>query len=249
MGFTIVFINTATDRAGATGILWIDQDYRHTSSFCLVLDKVTQLKERPVAMLAPLLAANRYPVTNALQVFQGNCASGALRFLNKPLTDHVVDTVGNEADVQKSFFQFSFCRFCALALEIPATSLFLRRLRSTMSPLKFSPSIGCKVDDAKVNAKHIFHIGWFRLFYVASGEQVKLVINADQIALPALAFQKFTLALSTSKRYAQASRCPDRHFGGFPDDKTRYDCRRLSLPTAKCPPGSWRPAYVSASFC
>ncbi len=116
MGFTIVFINTATDRAGATGILWIDQDYRHTSSFCLVLDKVTQLKERPVAMLAPLLAANRYPVTNALQVFQGNCASGALRFLNKPLTDHVVD-IGLETklDVQKAFSVFVLPILCPCA--------------------------------------------------------------------------------------------------------------------------------------
>ena len=56
----------------------------------LVLDELLQLVERPVCVLCPLLAPDREPVADTLEVFKSDVASGALRFLHKTLADRVV---------------------------------------------------------------------------------------------------------------------------------------------------------------
>src|SRR5690606_47772 len=77
--WTIGFIDAPTGDAGATGVLGIDQDHRHSRESCLVDDKASELEEGPVVQSCPLPAAGRYPVADARQVFEGDPASGALR--------------------------------------------------------------------------------------------------------------------------------------------------------------------------
>jgi len=64
-------------RAGAGGIPGINEHHRNTGQPGLVLDEGAKLMERPTMLNATLSLANRYPVTDALQIFEGDTAIGA----------------------------------------------------------------------------------------------------------------------------------------------------------------------------
>jgi len=72
----------------------VHQHNSHTGECSLVLDKVAKLAECPGVMLPPLAPANRHPVSDAPEVFQGNTATGVFGLCNKPLADYVVDVAG-----------------------------------------------------------------------------------------------------------------------------------------------------------
>ena len=87
---TVALIDTTAYRAGARGIARVYRDDRHAREGRLVLDKLAKLIKRPVRVSCPLLAPNRYPVTDALEVFEGDPAPGVLRGLHDTLADAVV---------------------------------------------------------------------------------------------------------------------------------------------------------------
>ena len=216
MSRTIGFIDVTADRAGARGVPGIDREHRDTRSLSFVLDKATQLEERPVAMLASLLAANG-SLTDTLEIFQGNTPMSVLRFLNKPLADRVVCVCLETGLTAREFAELTLCRLCTLTLKIAAAVLVLATV--AFYPLTaevLAVAIRGKVDNAKVDAEHILYVDRYGFFDVAGGEQVELIVDIDKVALSPLALQKFPLSLSANERDAQAP-CdsPDRNFEGL----------------------------------
>ena len=88
LGATVRPFGMPTGATALAGIARVNVDHAHTCALCLVGDKLAQLPKGPIAVSRSLFCAtNPYPLADALQVFQGNPASGALGFCNESLAD------------------------------------------------------------------------------------------------------------------------------------------------------------------
>ncbi len=53
-------------RTGVGSVAWVNEDHRNTSEASLVLDKCSQLPERPRGQCPPLVSSKREPVRESL---------------------------------------------------------------------------------------------------------------------------------------------------------------------------------------
>jgi hypothetical protein len=67
----IAFIDRATATTRTAAVPRVNQDHRHPGTLRFVDDKRSQLSEAPPTMLVALAFANRRPVADARQIFQG----------------------------------------------------------------------------------------------------------------------------------------------------------------------------------
>src|SRR5690349_5982913 len=86
----VAFIDMATTRACTAGIAGIDKTARYTGPLRFVHNKVRQLPKAPTLVLIALAFANRGPIANALQLFQGKGSLRVLRTRNKVFGNAVV---------------------------------------------------------------------------------------------------------------------------------------------------------------
>lgn len=109
-----------TLRTGLAGIFRVDGYHPDPGQLCLVLDKGSQLRERPVMQFSSDFAVNPAPQANSGQIFQHNRLVRALRSLDKLLADRVVLNRGKAAFFERTLFQKAFCALCAPALKASA---------------------------------------------------------------------------------------------------------------------------------
>jgi hypothetical protein len=117
LGRTVSFIDPSAFGARPGCVARIDDDNRNTGKRRLVFDKRTQLVERPAIEPVSLRLASRYPITDALQCFESNAASGVFRLMRQALADAVVDITGKAGLFATTLFKQPLCRFCAFLLE------------------------------------------------------------------------------------------------------------------------------------
>ena len=93
----------ATSWTGSASVPWVNEEKRDSCETSLVLNKGAELVESPT-MDRPALAAsiNRYPVSDALQLFEGYSSEGVLSLLNDPLADKVVHRCSEPAFLSTS---------------------------------------------------------------------------------------------------------------------------------------------------
>jgi len=196
---TIGFIDTTTDRTGATCIPWVHWAHRNASLLSLVFDEATKLKERPITVLVPLLAANR-SLTDALKVFQGDTSVSVLRFLNKPLTNRMIDVCLKTGLTARQLTKFAFRRLGLLALKITAAVFVLPAVTFHYLTVKiFSITIRRKIDNAKVYPQKVVNIKLIRFLKVTGDEQVERSVDVNEVAFPKLTPQELALMFSTSE--------------------------------------------------
>ena len=206
LGRTIGFIYTTTGRACSASIAGVNRNGHNASQTCLVLNKYLELVERPISALASLLATNR-SLSNTAQVFQSDTPMSALRFLYKPLANHVVSIRLESRLATGQISELAPCRSRALALEIAATMVKFDAIALDLLATEYlTVTVGGKVDHAKIDAQEIVYILRNRLLYVARGVQIKLAAHMGEIDLSAPVMQKFLLTPPTNKRNAQAAR-------------------------------------------
>ena len=75
----VAFGDVAANGAFPAGVARIDRNTQHGRKASLVLDKASQLVERPTGHQTTLPLAKPGPVTDALEVLQGNAASRCLQ--------------------------------------------------------------------------------------------------------------------------------------------------------------------------
>ena len=235
---TIGFINATTHGAGLTGVSGINKDHRNTHSFSLVADVLTQLVERPVSVLASLLATNRC-LTNTAQIFQSDSAVSVLRFSNKLFTDRVV-SVGLEPGLPTGkFLEFALSGLRTVALKVTATMfIFAPVVLDFLTAKLFSVAVGCNIYYTKINTEKSVNVNRFGSFNIACGEQIKLAINKTQVAFAALLQEQFHLARTCGEpdSLPPANR-PNRdgHFVNLPGQDTVVKRNRsMWLKSALC---------------
>ena len=87
---TIARVDESAGRTGSTGVVRIDVDHRYAGSARFVCDELTQLTECPAMQRGPLGLPNRDALADALQIFQGDAASGALSLGHDAFAERVV---------------------------------------------------------------------------------------------------------------------------------------------------------------
>ena len=192
---TIGFINTPTLRTSPAGITRVNEEHPHSYSFGLVSDVLAQLIERPVTMLASLLATYNRSLADARQIFQGDGSASVYCFFNKMFADLVVGVLLEACLLSRQFLEFTFggsglllLQILSAMLELPA--IVLDRLTAKILPV----AVGGQIDDAQVYSQHAFKIDWLRSFLLTRGEQVELAFDVAQVTFPALALQQFKLS-------------------------------------------------------
>ncbi len=98
-------IHTTTLRTSPAGITRVNEDHPPPYSFGLVGDVLAQLIERPVTMLASLLATYNRSLADARQIFQGDGSASAYCFFNKLFTDLVVGVLLEACLLPRQFLE------------------------------------------------------------------------------------------------------------------------------------------------
>ena len=104
-------------RALAAAVAGIDRNQQNTCQRSLLAQKGAKLMERPTAQSGTLLFPNRYPVVDALQLFQGDAALGALGLGNDLLQDAVIDVSSKTSFFATELFELPFGAARALLLQ------------------------------------------------------------------------------------------------------------------------------------
>jgi hypothetical protein len=200
LGRTVAFIDMATRgvRAGARRIAGVNMDHLHACAARLVADFVFQVIERPAMQGGSLRLSNRYPVADAVEVFQGDAALSALRLSHNALADTVVGIFGKTALLARQLAEQAPCRLRAFLLQLTAQTPMAVADVVDVAPLVDLPIVVYrKVDDATINPQKLvnFFRGWF--VDLAGCQQVKRPIVEPQVALPFLVLEQFALPHTT----------------------------------------------------
>lgn len=203
---TVALINTTTYGAGARRVARVNRDNCYACKCRLVLYKLTKLVESPVSVSCPLLAPNRYPIADALEVFKSDPAIGVLRGLHDTLTDAVVCVSLVALLLAADLAELALCRPRALALEIAAAVRDLPALVfNLLTAVLLSIAVCREVNDAEVNAEILLNVLRLRRLDLAGDEQVELAADVAQVGLASLAFQKLTLAVAAQVAHTLAT--------------------------------------------
>lgn len=210
---TVALIDTTAYGAGTRGVARVNRDDRHACEGGFVLDKLAKLVERPVRVSCPLLAPNRYPVTDTLEVFEGDPAPGVLRGLHDTLADAVVGVCLVALLLAGYLAELALGRPRPLALEVAAAVLVLAALVfNLLAAVLLAVAVCREVDDAEVDAEESANVFWRWRLDFAGDEQVELAADVAQVGLAPVALQQLALALTTQVRHALATlKRPDTH--------------------------------------
>lgn len=118
--FSISFIGIAAARAFAATVARVNRVQGYAVKSRLVLKKVSQLRERPVVMPRPLALSNRYPLSDALEVFNGYRSRCVFSLQNESLADDVIRVALEAGLSARQLFEFARTCACAFALQVAA---------------------------------------------------------------------------------------------------------------------------------
>jgi len=210
---TISFINRATLRTGTRSVARVNQCYQHARQLRLVLDKLSQLIERPGVVLPPLAVPNSDSVTDTAQIFQSDTPASVFSLCNNALTDNMVD-MGRKT----GFF----------------TGTLLEKARGSLRPLrlKFAPEfsvafsetidlipgvglpvrVGGDIHNAQVNAKELRRVIGGRFLDLAHLVKVEIAVAINKVGFPTAVLKKLSLLTSGYKWNLQSAvKRPDRN--------------------------------------
>ena len=144
-----------TGAPALAGVVRINRNHTHAHALCLVGNELAQLAETPIAVSRSLVCVpNLYPFAHALQLRQGNPASGAFRSPNQPLADLVIDVFLKPLLAAAQLLQATFGRLGFHFLErgfatgMPAADAF-----SLIARLGHAVRVGRKVHDPQIDTE------------------------------------------------------------------------------------------------
>ena len=212
---TIGLIDATARRAGSGGIAGVYEDDRDTCQPRLVFDKGAKLEERPRVLDASLCLTNSCPGADALQVFQGDAASGVFGLRNQLLGNAVVLVSSKAGFLTTAFLQEPLGRLRAFGLKgspEPGITVAQPLDRAPGELLPFG--IDGDVRNAEVHAEEVFHEGGRRVHRVAGCQEVKIPVRENEVAFSLPGGKEVALSIPTHEGDALPSAVrPDRDFG------------------------------------
>ncbi|HMB08209.1 MAG TPA: hypothetical protein VKP69_31325, partial [Isosphaeraceae bacterium] len=135
-------------------------DDRYTGQSCLVGQEGKELMERPTReLIASVATPGRNPFADALQVFQGNPASGAFGGLDDRFRDAMVFVPAEPGLFPGDSLQLFLRPFGVPPLEsFPLEIVFAPDLLNVSPGMLFAIRIGCDVENPQVHAEEVLDL-------------------------------------------------------------------------------------------
>lgn len=173
----------------ARGILRIDRYHGYAIKPRFIFDLASQIGERPIIQSVPLVFTNRDPVANIGKIFQCDSSTGVFGLLHKTFRNNVVLQFLVTLLFTGELFEFAFCRFRSLPLQI--ASAMRKGLADTLNILAgelFAVRIGYDVDDAKIYAKDVLWVNKIGFFNITNAVKEELFSHVKKFyfTLPVL---------------------------------------------------------------
>jgi hypothetical protein len=209
---TVCLLGVPTLRALLTRMPRVDEQDRHAEKPCLVRYEATKLEEGPVGKSCPLSAPGRYPVSDALEVFEGDSSTGALRLLHERLRDAVVDVLLVPGLTTRDATQLASCSPGSLALQVAAS---MREATSLVFDVRaaecLSVAINGEVDHAEVDAEEVIDSIFCWLLDLAGGHQEPSLPSPDEVRLSLPVCKQLSLSRAADEGNLDAAfNGPDR---------------------------------------
>ena len=202
---SIGFINTTAYWTSLAGVPRINEDHWDACQLSLVSNIALKLIERPVSVLASLLASNR-SLTDSAQIFKSDSPLSVLRFLNKTLADRVVGITLKPGLLAGDFLEFMFCRFGLLLLKVLTAMLeFAAVIIDYLAGELLTVAINCQIDYSKITTENVVNVLRFWRLNVTGGKQVEIAFDKSEIAFSTLALKHLFLSCPANKRDALAT--------------------------------------------
>jgi hypothetical protein len=203
---TIAPVGVVARRALARGVATIYEIHHNTGNGCLVYEEGTQLGEGPSRVHGALAFSDRYPVTDALEVFQGDTAFGVFSFVDDAFRDDVVD-VGTETGlVSRKLFEMTLGTLCASGLEAVAKSLHpLAHSFRFITGVRFPIGVGSQIADAEVYSEPVSGVNRRTIGDLNRNIQVPLTLAKHEIGLSAHTFEPSPMVWSGYEGHEDAS--------------------------------------------
>src|SRR5438552_9139082 len=119
---SVRFFDMSTESTTARGIARVHLDVLHAVQPRLVVDKLTELIETPIAALCPVLVPDPGPQVDARQIFEGNALLRAFSLSDKLFTDAVINVSLESVLFVLQFTQSSVGRLGIDLLQFLSTS-------------------------------------------------------------------------------------------------------------------------------
>ena len=146
--------------------------------------------ETPRMMDATLGPSNRYPITDALEVFQGNTPTGAFGLRNQQFGDDVVNIAGKSRFLLTALLEESLCGLSTLRLEIgPQSGMTMAQAVDLPAGVSIALRVRGNIDDSEVNAKPVFRFIGRRFGDIHDHGEIELAFTADEVNLSANVLQ------------------------------------------------------------
>ena len=124
---TVFLLGISALGARSTGVAWVYEQQRNASQQCLVRYELSQLSKAPSVVLVTLAFANRYPLADTRQVFQGQRGAGVFGMGDKLLRNAMVHVTTKTRLMPRHLFQAPLGTFgMGRLVGLPGTSTALR---------------------------------------------------------------------------------------------------------------------------
>ena len=192
-------MSTRMTRSGC--VTRIDEDHRHTDDLGFVLDERSELIESPRVQVATLSLANRYPVSNARNIFKCNRSFGVFGFRNQLLGGAMIHVFGKSGHPTRTILQMAFCGLSAFALKSGFQRIkSVSGLVDLVSRMDLSIGINGKVLDAKIGTENPFWVKGRFFRRVNHNAKVECAFDEDQVCLTLAPVHPSLLIISNSDR-------------------------------------------------
>src|SRR5882724_6917441 len=209
---TVMLINTTTNGASPRGVAGIDVDDLHAIQPRFVADFVFEIVKCPTMQGGSLRLANRYPVADTLQVFEGDAASSALSLDHNAFADAMVGIIGEALLLVSLSLQQAFGRERPLLLQLAAqAAVAMAHAVDMASLMDLSIAVHRDIDNASVHARKFSDFRWRGFLNLAGCQQIEIAVVEPQVALALLVREQVALSLPTRiRQFLPPAQHPDR---------------------------------------
>lgn len=207
LGLPVALLTVATPATRPRRVPCVHEGDRDPGQLGLVADESLQLGEGPSRMPRPVSGPNRCPIADALEVFEGNPAVGALGQPDKLVADAVVLVPPVICLASGHPLELTPGALGAGLLVGPSGFVATATdLLDGLARVGVAVGIGGEMDDPEIDPKEVFRLDRGAVGKVHRGEQEELTASIDEIDLTLEPVESLSLVLAVGNRYDLPSR-------------------------------------------
>lgn len=183
-GYSVSLGFISTFGTGPRSSSWIHNLDWDTSQSSLVFNKTSQLPKCPGMLASTMSLSNRYPVSDALQIFEDDHPTGVFGFRYHFLGDDMIDIGGESLFFARKSFEMFLCTPGTTLLECcPVFGPFPTNFINNLSTVGFTITIGCDINNPKIDSKSAHRFDLFRFGDINKNTEIEYSLDEYEICL------------------------------------------------------------------